>query len=692
MAYKPGMTEQQKQNHRDREAARQEGYRKEAREIGSLPEVVNQARKDECRYSLQRYCETYRKEAFFADWSADHLRVIARLEQTILKGGLFAIAMPRGSGKTSLSIAACEWALLYAHRHWVCLVGATELKAQALLKGIKVSFRFNQSLYEDFPEVCFPIRALEGQSKRTIGQTMDGVETAMSWGTTELMLPHIPGSPTSGAVVTVAGITGDIRGQQRVLKDGTIIRPDVVILDDPQTRESAKSATQTNLRIETFHGDVLGLAGPGVKIAAIVPCTVVCKGDLADQLLDRDKNPEIQSERTKLLYGQPENQLLWDEYAERRANELRNDGDGSQATAFYLEHQAEMDSGLQAAWESRKVEGEASAIQHAMNLRLRDEVAFLAEYQNEPVEILEDTGISEKEISEKVSGLPKGTVSDDAEKLVAFVDVQKEALFYVVAGFSKDYTGWIVDYGAWPDQGTTNFSYLNLRKAISKEMPGLALEDQLKGALNELSTNLLSRTWRDESGAERSIQRMLIDANWGQSRNAIYQWCRSCKWAGIVMPSHGKYVGASTEPLNARYSKKPGTQIGTHWRIMRGQDIPVRYVLFDANFWKSFVASRWATQVDTRGSLQLYQASPHVHETFSRHMKSEVPTRVEAKGSGRVVDEWKMRPGAVDNHWLDCVVGCHIAAGIEGCSLGDRPTSPSTPPKRGSRVITASNL
>ena len=692
MAKKPPHPDQKYQNHRDREAARQEGYRKEAREIGSLPPVKNKERKELCRNSLRLYCETYRKEAFNQEWSEDHLRVIKRLEQVILQGGLFAIAMPRGSGKTSLTMAACEWAILYAHRHWVCLIGATENKAQALLKGIKTSFRFNQALYEDFPEVCFPIRALEGQAKRTIGQTMDGNETNMSWGATELMLPSVPGSPTSGAMITVAGITGDIRGQQRILKDGSIIRPDVAILDDPQTRESAGSGTQTESRMSVIKGDVLGLAGPGVPIAAVVPCTVVYRNDLADQLLDKEVNPEWHSERTKMLYGAPEHQNLWDEYAEIRRNEMRNDGDGSRATAFYLANREKMDLGLRAAWESRKTPSEVSAIQHAMNLRIRDEVSFLAEYQNEPVEVQEDSGISEKEITEKVSGLPRGVVDDDASKLVAFVDVQKEALFYVVCCFENDYTGHIIDYGAWPDQKTTNFSYMSLRDSIGKRFPGLGLEDALKAALNACCEHLLDRTWSDQSGSERSVQRLLVDANWGQSRNAIYQWARTCRWKSIAMPSHGKGIGASTEPLNARFSKKPGTVVGTHWRIMRGQDIPIRYVLYDANYWKSFVSSRWVTQAGTRGSLQLYQAAPHVHETFAKHMKSEVPHRVEAKGSGRTVDEWKLKPGQ-DNHWLDCVVGCHVAAGIEGCALGDRPApSGSGSPKRGQRVVQASTL
>jgi len=34
-----------------------------------------------------------------------------------------------------------------------------------------------------------------------------------------------------------------------------------------------------------------------------------------------------------------------------------------------------------------------------------------------------------------------------------------------------------------------------------------------------------------------------------------------------------------------------------------------------------------------------------------------------------VVDEWKLRPEAVENHWLDCLVGCAVAASIQGAIL-----------------------
>src|SRR5882724_8472261 len=103
----------------------------------------------------------------------------------------------------------------------------------------------------------------------------------------------------------------EVRGQNHSLADGTIIRPRLAIVDDPQTTESAWSASQCRQREAIFNIDVLGMAGPGQKIAALVCCTVIRPDDLADNLLDRDKNPEWAGERTKLIYDFPTAEKLW---------------------------------------------------------------------------------------------------------------------------------------------------------------------------------------------------------------------------------------------------------------------------------------------------------------------------------------------------------------------------------------------
>jgi phage terminase large subunit GpA-like protein len=93
----------------------------------------------------------------------------------------------------------------------------------------------------------------------------------------------------------------------------------------------------------------------------------------------------------------------------------------------------------------------------------------------------------------------------------------------------------------------------------------------------------------------------------------------------------------------------------------------VRHVLFDTNFWKSFVHARLAVPMGQRGCLSLFGDKPETHRLFAEHLTAEY--RVRAEGRGRTVDEWKQRPERSDNHWLDCLIGAAVAASIQGATL-----------------------
>jgi hypothetical protein len=111
------------------------------RDIGDLPDVSDPARKAACERDFRLFCESYFPETFSLAWSDDHLKVIAKIEQAVLHGGLFAVAMPRGSGKSSLSECACLRAILYGHREFVALVGATRPPRWRRLKASRRSWR-----------------------------------------------------------------------------------------------------------------------------------------------------------------------------------------------------------------------------------------------------------------------------------------------------------------------------------------------------------------------------------------------------------------------------------------------------------------------------------------------------------------------------------------------------------------------
>ena len=639
------------------------------RDIGELPEVVNPDRKKKASSDFRFFCESYFPLTFHLAWSPDHLKVIERIEQAVLRGGLFAMAMPRGSGKTTICECACIWAVLNGHREFVCLVGSDEGHAMDMLESIKMELDGNDLLLEDYPEVVFPIQALDGIANRCNGQLYSGERTHIGWTAREVVLPTMPESTASGAIIKVAGITGRIRGMKYKRSDGQTVRPSLVVIDDPQTDESARSLSQCATRESILAGAILGLAGPGKKISGIMPCTVIRPDDMADRLLDRDKHPEWNGERTQMVYTFPTDEKLWHQYGELRAESLREYGDIRRATEFYVANREVMDAGAKVAWPERFNHDEVSAVQHAMNLKLQDEAAFYAEYQNEPLP--EETGLDDELTADQIAGktnrMERRAIPIGCNHLTMFIDVQANLLFYVVAAWEDNFSGYVVDYGTFPDQRRPYFTLRDARHTLALATKTSGLEGSIYAGLEQLTTDLLGREWKRDDGAMIRIERCLVDANWGSSTDVVYQFCRQSAHASIVMPSHGRFVGASSQPFS-EYKRRTGDRLGHNWRIPNVQGKrAVRHVVYDTNYWKSFVHARLAVAMGDRGCLSLFGNSPEQYRLLAEHLTAEY--RVKTEGRGRTVDEWKMRPERSDNHWFDCLVGCAVAASMQGAVL-----------------------
>ena len=657
------------EDRRNAERDRQAEQSLAGRDIGPLPEVVNPDRKAACERNFQLFCESYFPETYSLAWSPDHLKVIEKIETAVLRGGLFALALPRGSGKTTITESAALWSMLYGHREFVVLIGATESAALELLDSLKTELEVNERLAEDFPEVCYPVAQLEGIANRCAGQLYKGERTRITWTSNEIVLPTVEGSRASGIIVRVAGITGRIRGMKFKRSDGRNVRPSLVVIDDPQTSESAGSLEQTRKRVRVLAGDILGLAGPGQKISGIMPCTIIRPGDMADIILNRNTHPDWNGEKTRMVYRFPTNMKLWEEYAEIRAEALRTEGNFQKATEFYLANREAMDAGAEVSWEARFNHDEVSALQHAMNLKFQDEAAFMSEYQNDPLpdDTADDSLLSVDEICAKINGLARRRVPLKCDRLTMFVDVQKALLFYVVIAWAEDFTGAVIDYGSWPDQHRHEYSLADANPSIQTLFPKAGFEGALYAALSALADECLGREWEREDGAVLKIERALVDANWGQSTDVVYQFCRQSSHAGVILPSHGRYVGASSKPMT-EYRKQQGDRLGFNWMIpnVAGKRA-IRHVIYDTNYWKSFIHARLAVPVGDKGSLTLYGRIPGAHQLFAEHLTAEY--RVKTQGRGRTVDEWKLKPQSHDNHFLDCVAGCAVCGSMLGASL-----------------------
>ena len=649
--------------HKTRAATAKRDVSANARDIGEMPPIADAKRRAACRLDFRAFAETYLAELFPLAWSADHLTAIAKIEGAVLRGELFAFAMPRGSGKTTLCEAACLWSMLYGHRQFVVLVGADQTIASAMADSLKAQIENNDLLLEDFPEVAFPVRSLDRIAQRAKGQTYQGVPTEMQWAADQITLPWIKGSVSAGACVRVAGITGRIRGLKHTRPDGSSIRPSLVLIDDPQTDESAASPSQCSTREKILSGAILGLAGPAAKIAGLCTITVIRPDDLADRLLDRTRHPAWQGERSQLVYEWPTAEDLWLEYGELRRSGQRNGTGTAEADAFYLERRDQMDAGTRVAWPVRHNSDELSAIQHAWNLRIdRGDAAFFAEYQNQPLsDHVESDKLDKRALAGRVTNVPRGTVPGNHHRLTGFVDVQERVLFWLVMSWSESFGGHVVSYGVYPDQGVSFFEAGSAKRTLAAASDGAGFEASLSAGLEHVTQTLLSRDWPREDGAAMRVSQMMVDANWGKSTATVRTFCKRSPYSGVILPSHGRGIGASSPALNDR-GKARGDRLGLNWRInqVQGQ----RSVTYDTNFWKTFCSSRLRLAT---GDPEAFVFSAGEHDLLWDHLTNEYPVRTES-ARGRTVDEWKLSGTRFENHWWDCMVGSAVAASISGVS------------------------
>lgn len=640
-------------------------------DVSPIPKPADLARREACGKSLRLFLETYFPRAFRLKWSPDHLHVIEQTEAAILGGGISAVAMPRGSGKTTIHQRAAMWAINYGLRPYVFIVAADAKKANQGLRSIKTEYEFNPLLYADFPEICKPIRMLEGTAQAAHKQHNDGVPTLIDWTAERAQLPNIVGSPASGALIGVGGITAASRGAQVTLPNGDVLRPSLVLVDDFQTRESAASLTQSKTRLDTLTGDLLGMRGPGEPFAMLVTCTVIYRGDAADQLLDRKAFPEFHGTRKKLIYSWPASEKRWEEYAELRKQAFREDREPVEAQAYVQEHFDEMHEGSQVAWPERKLDDELSALQHAYNLKIADPDAFSAEYQNDPVDRSDSDLVfaTADQIAEKLSNRPPNELPGSIEQITAAIDVQGNSLWWCVAAWGAGFSGYVVDYGCFPQQGRRFYHQKKLPKSFQTEWPGMTEEEAITKALGIVVGDLAGRQWTLDSGAQLGIGAILVDE--GYKDSTIHLFCKQSPHRTLLTPCKGWGSDKGRTHIN-EWPKKQGETVGWGWRKrLAAQNRTMRHILWCANSWKTFLQERWVTPAGGNGCLSLCGNSSLEHRLFAQHQTAEFATKGERWG--RTFIEWKVKPAAPDNHWLDALAMCFVGASTLGVKLMESP-------------------
>lgn len=613
------------------------------RDIGEVLEKsicgIDWKRRRRCAKDPERFCRTYFPHIFFNPFSGDQKTIIRAITERTHQGGYQAIAAERGGGKSTIIKVVCGvYAIVYGHLKFLILIGANNPFAESMLADIKSFYEFNDLLAQDFPEVCVPIRALDGAAQKAKGQLCFGERTRMTWSAKEIIFPTVKldKHPTvaNGAVIITRGIDSPIRGIVKAEK-----RPDLVICDDLEDRESVKSKIETEKRELTLTSDILGLAGPDKRLAVLMLGTIMQRGCIIDKYTDIIIHPEWNGIRQQRLIRKPDREDLWEKYIELRKQDQRK-GDDSGRTAFYFykANKKIMDAGAQVSNEHRYYKHlcsdgspyEISALQSCYNaIADMGLEAFQTEFQNDPpVDELEASKLEYYMISERVNGLDRGVKPADAEYVTGFIDVHSDRLFWAVTAWEKNLIGYVMDYGAeridTPIRGTISDGDMQDQIIVN-----------IRKALESLTASL------------PDVDLGFIDA--GYMPEAVYAFVRS-QQKSVWRPSIGgsSRAGGYRSPKPSRYVR----QIGAGYHESFLTDFKLWLTIFDPNKFKFLAQEGFRTSGRQPGSITLFGDEPTTHKVFGEHIASEVynPER----RAFEVISK--------NNHWLDCMAGNVLAA------------------------------
>jgi len=216
-----------------------------------------------------------------------------------------------------------------------------------ILKDIAVPILEKDTAFaQDFPEICLPYQICNGSFRRR--QLYEGRSTELEKNASIMRFPTVFKSgielPSSGAVVTVRGITSGIRG----LKVGKL-RPDIVLLDDLQTSETASNPEQVEKILELIKKDVMNLSSKG-KLAVLMTSTPICPEDLCEKI-EQDIN--WKTTKYPALIKWPKDIIekgddgLWAKYFKMFDAENAEDMLHSGSLQFYKDNKDKMDEGAE---------------------------------------------------------------------------------------------------------------------------------------------------------------------------------------------------------------------------------------------------------------------------------------------------------------------------------------------------------
>ena len=629
-------------------AERQRDFKRKEATIFRRP-CADPARRKSLERSPAKWLKYYLVESYPMPFGKVHYDIIKAAMRTIKSGAGMVCAAPRGTGKTTVLQGVALYAVLTGRSKYP-LIGAWKKSAtRATMAKWLTALSDNPRISEDYPEYCQPFE-MSTHANRLRGLAW---EDNKDCGADVLQSDGVIILPAGLGAIGSFSINGSVRGLNATLADGSTIRPDLVLLDDPQDKKTARSATLTRQVMETIEGDILSLSGPDNRLAIMAAVTVIVPDDVSEQLLN---SPEYEAVRVSQIVTWPdgwedtksETRVLWGEWNMARMAGLDEHDNGLAARKFYRANKATLTAGVKTSWRYRydKERKDPDAIYAAFYDFFRlGPAAFAAERQNAPERPETATyTLTAPQVLNHMAAAPRYEVPLDAKVLTAFSDINRSGLHWAVAAFDQLFGATVVAYGCHPEKGDL----------WEENAPELTRKKAIYAGLQQLAKKIEAMPFsRGGQPVKPSI--LLIDR--GYEPDTVNRFCEVAAYPFTVFPSRG-YAAQKYFVRKTTLVGKPFEQ--AHITDSRGG----QFCNHNADYWREITQRGFLGPAGAPGAAMIHGPDAKRHQQFADQITAERLKNKYATDAG-MRWEWGTFKGR-HNDWLDALVGCYVAAAWAG--------------------------
>ena len=591
------------------------------------------------------WLKAYLPEAFPNDFGKVHYDIKDAFNYSIKTGNNSLILAPRGTGKSTEVNGLTLRALLEGIVKFPVVIPWDAKARNRALRFWKNALCFNERLHRDYPEATAVFKESRGIALRLAALTNGDESTGAMLSVSEGIIV-LPGG--LGAIGS-ATINGNPRGMFYSSIDGSIVRPSMVIIDDPQDKDVAKSAAMVRDTMDMIDSDIAGMAGPDSRMPMVMSATVLADEDVPSQYY---KNKSWRSVRVGQVITWPngwedENaqcRTLWEE-----CNLTRLEHGEEAAIDMYLKHKAVMADGMTVSWDDRfdKKRGIPDALYGAiMDFFILGERSFMAERMNDPIKegVTVFTLKPEHITARTDNDRPPLYVPEWSRLVIAATDLNPSYAFtWGVGAFGGDQRAGVLSYGFFKDAPLPIDS-----KKTPAEKERLIFEALVLHGKKLAALPCRPNFWTVDAG--------------GAQFSAVLKFSlvseREC---GIrCIPSTGR--GGKT------YNPNVKTRIGM---VRNGvyecfdQQTRAKWLCFDSDAYREMAHLAWLGTIGAPGSCSLFAGR---HDEWAQQICNE-KLNGKAEIAGRMTYKWTAVPNQPHDAG-DVMTMLYALAGWEGIGTG----------------------